>query len=186
MFFGADRSRRGAWRTPDRHHVSVLSRCIAPEPSSGSCDLDLSGVTRAAMKRRSLFTACTLVVLSLTACGADPSDGAFGESDASIVCSPEVPSGYQDKVDTATRSPDGKGWCCQPGPSTCDCGYFGGFVEDRCECGRIRIPGPILRYCDLAPPDWIPVQDEHGCSTFRARIPQTACCNCAPSDAGAP
>lgn len=85
------------------------------------------------------------------------------------------------RIEEATPSPDGEGWCCQPGYPTCDCGYFGGFVHDRCVCGGV--PSGIIGEnpygdCDLAPPDWILETDEHGCMRYRARSSTTACCNC--------
>lgn len=88
------------------------------------------------------------------------------------------------RVTTATRSPDGEGWCCLPGYPTCNCGYFGGFVVDPCDCGRITgRPDSPYGYCDLAPTDWVLGVDSHGCERYSARWPPTACCNCLP-DAG--
>ena len=108
--------------------------------------------------------------------------GMDGIDPLAVECSDLQPR-YAEKVETATRSPDGKGWCCQRGTPTCDCGYFGGFVEDRCDCART--PGTVFGTCDLAPPDWISVTDAHGCSAYRSRSPLTACCNCPrPRDAG--
>jgi len=84
---------------------------------------------------------------------------------------------HPERVKVATPSPDGKGWCCAASLPTCDCGSFGGFVEDRCECGEPEHTGP----CDLAPPDWISETDAHGCQGYTQRAPTTACCNCPPS-----
>lgn len=88
------------------------------------------------------------------------------------------PLSRPDAVKNATPSPDGEGFCCAASFPTCDCGSFGGFVEDRCDCGNLNAGA-----CDLAPPDWLLETDEHGCKAYRARSPQTACCNCFPRDA---
>lgn len=110
------------------------------------------------------LVACAL----LLSCAPTPDDPIVcGEDDAPIT------------VTTATRSPDGEGWCCVRGYPTCGCGYFGGFVRDRCSCaypsGTDESPSG---YCDLAPADWISETDEHGCLRWRARSPTTECCNC--------
>jgi len=79
---------------------------------------------------------------------------------------------------TATPSPDGEGWCCVPGYPTCSCGYFGGFVAERCACGDVLNPA-ISGYCDLHPLDWALGTDAHGCARYDARsIPGAHCCNC--------
>jgi hypothetical protein len=109
---------------------------------------------------------------------ADAAPGAPVDDDASTACSSDYltdPSFVQ----SARRSPDGQGFCCQPGYPTCDCGYFGGFVRDRCHCGERARRGPDpspFGYCDLAPPDWILETDAHGCAAYHAREPVTACC----------
>jgi hypothetical protein len=107
-----------------------------------------------------------------------PVDSSVVDDDASTACS----SNYLTDppfVTSARRSPDGQGWCCQPGYPTCDCGYFGGFVRERCQCGERSRPGidpSPYGSCDLAPPDWILETDAHGCSAYHARTPTTACC----------
>lgn len=102
------------------------------------------------------------------------------EMDVERMCGPAAQ--YRaDRVRSAEPSPDGQGYCCQPGYPTCDCGYFGAFVKTRCECGMQNAPG--RGWCDLAPPDWILGTDEHGCRVYHAG-PPTACCNCWPSDGG--
>ena len=88
------------------------------------------------------------------------------------------------RIEAAVPSPDGEGWCCQPGAPTCNCGYFGGFVRERCQCGdRAGGPGSPYGACDLAPADWVLGTDAHGCQRYTGRWPGTACCNCGP-DAG--
>lgn len=105
-------------------------------------------------------------------------DGGRLDDGGAAVCSAEL---EQSHINAAKRSADGQGWCCKPGLKTCDCGYFGGFVYDRCDCGD-RSPTAGTKspygYCDLAPPDWILETDVHGCSAYHARTPTTACCNC--------
>jgi hypothetical protein len=127
------------------------------------------------MNMGTLLATCAVAALLTVACD----DG------ASTACSPDQLTDPS-FVESATRSPDGKGWCCKPGFPTCDCGYFGGFVQDRCQCGerfpRGSDPSPF-GYCDLAPPDWILETDAHGCSAYHARAPTTACCNCPSPDA---
>jgi len=116
-----------------------------------------------------------MLMVTLTACAnAEPDDT---DADAAVAAC-KGPLQHADSVRTATRSPDGEGWCCAADFPTCDCASFGGFVKDRCGCGNLE-----ARWCDLAPPDWIPETDKHGCRIYTARSPLTACCNCrnAPS-----
>lgn len=138
--------------------------------------------------------ACASIAIAvLLGCAAStpPSDAGLvpydaGSTDAPVPasdggCGPEVWD--LDHVQTATPSPDGMGFCCVPGYPTCGCGYFGGFVTDRCDCARIG--GPPYGLCDLAPQDWISGTDAHGCTAYHAQSPPTACCNCPlESDAG--
>lgn len=146
-----------------------------------------------------LVSACSL----LLACGGDP-DPALDASadaqsldappdataldaapDAAIVCGEDVYGMHH--VLAATPSPDGEGWCCERGYPTCDCGYFGGFVRDRCSCGYPNgIDANPFGDCDLAPPDWISETDAHGCMLWRPASPAILCCNCepVPDDAG--
>ena len=86
----------------------------------------------------------------------------------------------------ATPSPDGEGWCCQPGFPTCSCGYFGGFVAERCDCDEYGSFGGPFGLCDLHPYNWVLGTDTHGCARYSARSgPSDYCCNC-PRDLGAP
>ena len=86
----------------------------------------------------------------------------------------------------ARPSPDGEGWCCQPGFPTCDCGYFGGFVAERCDCDVITGAwNSPFGLCDLHPYDWVLGTDAHGCARYSARPPSGNCCNC-PWDMGGP
>ena len=109
-----------------------------------------------------------------------PSDAPAIDAPASAACGLSNPpeTWY---VDRATPSPDGEGWCCAPGAPTCDCGYFGGFVRDRCACGDHTLSRGLdspFGWCDLSPLDWVHEVDAHGCPRYRTRNPTTACCNC--------
>lgn len=118
-----------------------------------------------------------LVIASSCAC----TDSGAGDGPSGLECT-GVPLFERDHVDQATRSPDGEGWCCQPGFPTCDCGYYGGFVRDRCDCGHGILGRTPYGGCDVAPPDWVLGTDEHGCMRYTARA-ATECCGC-PPDAG--
>ena len=110
-----------------------------------------------------------LAALLSSACATSHLDGE--------ACDPAARS--PERVETATPSPDGTGWCCRRDdpPSGETCASSGGWVADPCECGyAYALTGAVAIYCPS--PDicaWTPTVDEHGCE--RADVTRAEGCS---------
>ncbi len=135
-------------------------------------------------QRSTRFMPATLGGVGLTCCGGPGRDGDGDSGTVADGAAAQCGDGVQmDRVERATPSPDGMGYCCAPAEHhRCGCEAAGGFTEDPCECGTLSGAGTIV--CDVAPIDWIPMTDSHGCESYVANPSPTTCCNC-PPDAGA-
>jgi len=98
---------------------------------------------------------------------------ATGDADPVLACDDVYYARQRDQIRGATPSPDGLGWCCPPAETpSCSCTPTGGFVEERCECGR------DYGLCDGHPNDWRRGTDPHGC--HRWYVGMTYVCNPPP------
>lgn len=115
----------------------------------------------------------------------EPVDSALNAADADpvLACTDVYYAQQRAQIRGATPSADGLGWCCPPTDTpSCNCTPTGGFVSERCECGR------DYGVCDGHPNDWRRGTDEHGCD--RWYVGMTYICNPPPpppedEDAGA-
>jgi hypothetical protein len=106
----------------------------------------------------------SLAVLMLSACASSHLDGE--------ACDPEARA--PERVEAATPSPDGTGWCCRRDdpPSGDACASTGGWVADPCECGyAYAVSGSVATYCSPSGSCvWTPAVDEHGCERVEVSL----------------
>jgi hypothetical protein len=96
-----------------------------------------------------------------------------GDADPVLACPDTYYARQRDQIRGATPSPDGLGWCCPPTDTpSCNCTPTGGFVAERCECGR------DYGVCDGHPKHWRRGTDAHGCD--RWYVGMTYICNPPP------